>query len=196
MKTLVLSAIAAVLLAASPALAERHHGNGPSPGGGGHPMRASHGMGHPMSHGMGHRAPSAHFHHILVRQHARTIHRAHRGAVSALRTHRTTVAVHSGHHATVRTAARLRHLHRNFHSPRRFHFGVYHRPHGWYAHRWVFGERLPRAWFVHDYWIGDWAIFGLIEPPYGLVWVRVGDDALLIDPDTGEIYEVAYDVFW
>ena len=185
MKTLLLSALAAALLAASPALAEEHHHNGPSPGGGGHPVRMH---AAPRMTIREHRMPAAHVHHVVVREHARTIHRVHHAAVAVHREHRAS--------ARARTAVSLRHLHRNFHSPRRFHLGVYRRPHGWYAHRWVFGERLPRAWFVRDYWIGDWAIFGLIEPPDGLVWVRVGDDALLIDPDTGEIYEVAYDVFW
>ena len=153
-------------------------------------------MGHPMSHGSGHRAPSAHFHHILVRQHARTIHRAHRGALSAHRTHRATIAVHNGHRATVRTAARLRHLHRNFHSPRRFHFGAYHRPHGWYAHRWTIGEFLPSLFFARSYWLDDYNDFGLPYPPPGTVWVRYGDDALLIDRYTGEVIQVAYDVFY
>jgi Ni/Co efflux regulator RcnB len=37
--------------------------------------------------------------------------------------------------------------------------------------------------------------FGLAPPPYGYEWVRNGDDALLIDTNTGEILQVEYDVF-
>jgi Ni/Co efflux regulator RcnB len=30
----------------------------------------------------------------------------------------------------------------------------------------------------------------------GTVWVRYGDDALLIDQYTGEVIQVAYGIFW
>jgi Ni/Co efflux regulator RcnB len=86
--------------------------------------------------------------------------------------------------------------HRNFRSARRYHGRPYHRPRGWYAHRWTFGERLPPAFFVRDYWINDYFDFGLVPPPYGTVWVRYGDDALLIDESTGEVIQVAYNVFY
>jgi Ni/Co efflux regulator RcnB len=85
---------------------------------------------------------------------------------------------------------------RSLHSARRYHWHVYRQPPGWYAHRWVYGERLPRAWFVRDYWIPDFIMFGLMEPPDGYVWVRVGGDALLVDVDTGEVVRVVYDVFY
>ena len=35
-----------------------------------------------------------------------------------------------------------------------------------------------------------------MDPPYGYVWVRYGDDALLVDVDTGEILRVVYGVFY
>lgn len=82
------------------------------------------------------------------------------------------------------------------HAKRRFHAGNYRSPAGWFAHHWVMGERLPRPWFVRDYWIMEWQIYGLWAPVDGLIWVRVGSDALLIDPDTGEIIGIEYDVFW
>ncbi len=85
---------------------------------------------------------------------------------------------------------------RNFRSARRFHWGVYRRPAGWYYRRWVFGERLPRAWIVRNYYITNYVMFGLIAPPPGYVWVRVGNDALLIDPETGEVLRVVYDVYY
>ncbi len=82
------------------------------------------------------------------------------------------------------------------HAKRRFHAGTYRSPPGWFARHWVMGERLPRPWFVRDYWIMDWQVYGLWAPVDGLIWVRVGSDALLIDPDTGEIIGIEYDVFW
>ena len=76
-----------------------------------------------------------------------------------------------------------------------FNSGRYERPHGWYVHRWTYGERLPRAFWARDYWINDWWSFDLRTPPYGYEWVRYGDDALLVNIYTGEVLEVAYDVF-
>ena len=38
--------------------------------------------------------------------------------------------------------------------------------------------------------------YGLDEPDNGYVWVRDGDDAVLVDRYTGEVVEVEYDVFY
>jgi Ni/Co efflux regulator RcnB len=35
-----------------------------------------------------------------------------------------------------------------------------------------------------------------MAPPFGYQWVRSGDDAILIDANTGEILQVRYDVFY
>ena len=35
-----------------------------------------------------------------------------------------------------------------------------------------------------------------MPPMPGTVWVRYGDDALLIDRYTGEVIQVAYGIFW
>ena len=90
----------------------------------------------------------------------------------------------------------FRDYHRSFHVSRRFYAPAYRRPAGWYEHRWSFGEFLPAAFWVRDYWLIDFADYDLPPPPYGAVWVRVGPDALLVDQDTGEIITVAYDVFY
>jgi len=78
----------------------------------------------------------------------------------------------------------------------RFHFGVYVRPSGWYYHRWTFGEFLPAFFFTSNYWILDWGNFYLDAPPPGTIWVRVGNDALLIDEYSGEVIEVVYGIFY
>ncbi|HTT97808.1 MAG TPA: RcnB family protein [Rhizomicrobium sp.] len=84
----------------------------------------------------------------------------------------------------------------NIKAPRRFHPAkAYVRPAGWYAHKWVYGDRLPRAFFAPDYFILDFATYGLIAPWDGYEWVRYGDDALLVDIDTGEVIRVEYDLF-
>ena len=85
----------------------------------------------------------------------------------------------------------------NIRAPHRFRAPkAYVRPAGWYSHRWVYGEHLPRAFFAPDYFILDFTAFGLIAPWDGYEWVRYGDDALLIDIETGEVIRVEYDVFY
>jgi Ni/Co efflux regulator RcnB len=85
---------------------------------------------------------------------------------------------------------------RSFDAPRRFRVGVYHAPPGYRYHRWSHGQRLPRAYFARHYWLTDFVIYGLFAPPPGLMWVRYGPDALLIDTYTGEIVQVRYNVFY
>ena len=51
-------------------------------------------------------------------------------------------------------------------------------------------------WRTRDYFLLDYIAFGLFAPPPGYVWVRYGDDALLIDTYTGEIVQVRYNMFY
>jgi Ni/Co efflux regulator RcnB len=85
---------------------------------------------------------------------------------------------------------------RSYDAPRRFRVGVYHAPRGYSYRRWHHGERLPRAYFARNYWLTNFVIYGLFAPPPGLMWVRYGPDALLIDTYTGEIVQVRYNVFY
>ena len=55
---------------------------------------------------------------------------------------------------------------------------------------------LPTLFWTRDYWIDDYWVFGLVAPPYGYVWVRYGDDALLVNVQTGLILRVVYRVFY
>jgi Ni/Co efflux regulator RcnB len=86
--------------------------------------------------------------------------------------------------------------HRSFNAPQRFRGPSYRRPSGWYSHRWSFGEILPSLFWSSGYWLNDYQAYDLPPPPYGTVWVRNGDDALLIDRDSGEIISVEYGVFY
>lgn len=90
----------------------------------------------------------------------------------------------------------FRDFHRDIRAAHRFQVPSYRRPAGWYSHRWAFGEFLPSAFWVRDYWLIDFVDYDLPPPPYGAVWVRVDRDALLIDEDSGEIITVVYDVFY
>mgnify|MGYP002393328748 CR=1 FL=1 len=70
------------------------------------------------------------------------------------------------------------------------------RPPGYYVHVWSYGDFLPRGWYGPDWWLIDPWDYGLPLPPPGFDWVRVGDDALLVDEFTGEIVQIVRDVFW
>ena len=76
-----------------------------------------------------------------------------------------------------------------------FHWGFYHRPHGWYYRQWGYGEYLPPIFWVQDYWIPNYVDFGLEPPAYGYTWVRYGDDALLINTANGQVVEAEYGIF-
>lgn len=69
-------------------------------------------------------------------------------------------------------------------------------PHGYSYRRWAFGMTLPSLFWGSNYWINDYYYYGLGAPPPGTVWVRYGNDAILIDRYTGEILEVVYDQFY
>jgi Ni/Co efflux regulator RcnB len=87
-------------------------------------------------------------------------------------------------------------LRRNVQASHRFHVGAYQAPAGYRARHWSHGQRLPGFLFARNYWLLNYEAYALFPPPPGLVWVRVGADALLIDQDTGEIIQVDYGVFY
>jgi Ni/Co efflux regulator RcnB len=83
----------------------------------------------------------------------------------------------------------------NFQAARSYKIGPYHRPAGWAARRWVFGQILPRTYWAPQYLLADYWLFSLEVPPAGYEWVRVAADAMLVDIVSGEILQVEYGVF-
>src|SRR6185312_7134484 len=69
-------------------------------------------------------------------------------------------------------------------------------PSGHSYRRWTFGMTLPSLFWGSNYWISDYSYYGLAYPPPGTVWVRYGNDAILIDRYSGEILEVVYGQFY
>lgn len=84
-----------------------------------------------------------------------------------------------------------------YYARQRFSIGIYFLPRGYSYRVWRVGEYLPYAYFdnsryeLYDYWRYD-----LYEPPYWARWIRVGDDALLIDIDTCEVIDGVYGLFY
>jgi Ni/Co efflux regulator RcnB len=87
------------------------------------------------------------------------------------------------------------HYQHNFQAARSFRIGIYHRPSGWVARRWAYGQVLPRAYWAAPYLIADYWLFALDVPPVGYEWVRDDTDAILVNISTGEILQVEYGVF-
>lgn len=77
----------------------------------------------------------------------------------------------------------------------RFDSGRYVRPHGYYAHHWRRGDRLPPAYRSSAYVIPDYAIYHLRPPPRGYYWVRVDNNAVLAAVATGVVVGVSIDLF-
>jgi Ni/Co efflux regulator RcnB len=191
MKTLILSTIAAGIVALAPVAvwAQDHPQGGEHPAP--HPTGMSHPSGgdHPMS--MDHPAMSYHPH----------VSTSHRTVYHHTTTHVTTshnVHVTTGRSAHMRTNAHIdiTQYHKNVTAERRFHYGDYRAPAGYAYRRWNYCEHLPVIYYAQDYWIPNYWNFGLAWAPDGCEWVRFGPDAILVDVDTGEVIQVVYDVFY
>ena len=74
-------------------------------------------------------------------------------------------------------------------------YGAYYRPHRYYSHRWIRGERLPAAYYARPYVVEDYDGWGLRVPPRGYRWVRVDGDAVLAAVATGLVLDTVFHVF-
>lgn len=104
---------------------------------------------------------------------------------------------HGNNHGNNHTNVHINFNRHNVTASRHFHYrgGAYRWPGGYHYQRWSFGMTLPSVFWGQNYWIDDYQDYGLAYPPDGAVWVRYGDDALLIDRYSGEILEVVYGQF-
>jgi Ni/Co efflux regulator RcnB len=89
-----------------------------------------------------------------------------------------------------------RRYHHDWRSPNRFRIGFYVSPFGYYDRYWSYDDYLPWGWYGPRYWIEDWFRYGLPPPPAGYEWVRVGNDAVLVDIFDGRIRSVVRLLFW
>jgi Ni/Co efflux regulator RcnB len=81
------------------------------------------------------------------------------------------------------------------HAPARFMTGRYERPHGYHAHSWRRGDRLPPEYRASAYVIPDAAVYHLRPPPRGYCWVRVDNNAVLTAVATGVVVDVSLNLF-
>jgi Ni/Co efflux regulator RcnB len=81
-------------------------------------------------------------------------------------------------------------------SRNRFRASIWIAPSGYYSRYWRDGDFLPFDWYGPRYRLADWWSYDLPWPPPGYDWVRIGDDALLIDRYSGRIVQVVRNLFW
>jgi Ni/Co efflux regulator RcnB len=67
---------------------------------------------------------------------------------------------------------------------------------GYYARHWGYGDRLPYGWYASRWYVNDYYDYDLPTPPYDYMWVRVGDDALLVNVYNGTVVEAEYGIFY
>jgi len=77
----------------------------------------------------------------------------------------------------------------------RFQANYYRWPRGYSYVRYGIGGYLPRYYWVTDYYITDYAYYGLDPAPYGFVWMRYGPDVVLFNLETGLISSIIYGAF-
>jgi Ni/Co efflux regulator RcnB len=99
-----------------------------------------------------------------------------------------------GHGAPMRNAAGHAYMY-NGHSYSPFRASRYAWPRGYSYRRYNVGYRLPHAFWVHQYFIEDYANYGVAPPDPGFQWVRYGPDLLLIDLSSGQVANVVPGVF-
>lgn len=69
-------------------------------------------------------------------------------------------------------------------------------PSGYQFRRWSINQYLPSIFLSSSYFIPNFYDIGLPYPPRGTEWIRVGDDALLVDIYSGEVIDVVPSVFY
>jgi Ni/Co efflux regulator RcnB len=79
---------------------------------------------------------------------------------------------------------------------RRYHYGRYVAPRGYYHRSWRHGDHLPSAYYAPRYIVHDYYSYRLRPPPRGYYWVRVDNDVLLASIASGLVVSAVYGLFY
>lgn len=81
-------------------------------------------------------------------------------------------------------------------STRHYDDGQFEAPAGYTYTRYAVGDRVPSVLLSSDgLMLTNYSNYQLVAPPRGLVWIRVGGDALLVDRTSGEVIQTDYSLF-
>jgi len=78
---------------------------------------------------------------------------------------------------------------------RRYSYGRYVRPSGYYYRSWRYGDRLPYGYYSSRYVVNDYHLYRLRPPPYGYHYVRVDHDVVLAAIASGIVVSAVFGIF-
>jgi Ni/Co efflux regulator RcnB len=79
---------------------------------------------------------------------------------------------------------------------RRYQYGRYVRPSGYYYRSWRYGDHLPRGYYSRRYIVNDYHVYHLRPPPRGYHYVRVDNDVVLAAIASGVVVSAIYGIFY
>ena len=82
------------------------------------------------------------------------------------------------------------------HDGRRYQYGRYVRPSGYYYRSWHYGDHLPRGYYSRRYIVNDYHAYHLRPPPRGYHYVRVDNDVVLAAIASGVVVSAIYGIFY
>ena len=82
------------------------------------------------------------------------------------------------------------------HDGRRYQYGRYVRPSGYYYRSWRYGDHLPRGYYSRRYIVNDYQAYRLRPPPHGYHYVRVDNDVVLAAIASGVVVSAIYGLFY
>jgi Ni/Co efflux regulator RcnB len=97
---------------------------------------------------------------------------------------------------TMNTSDGYRQYRRTIATTKHYNAGAFVAPNGYTYTRYELGARMPAVLLSDDSLVlTGYSTYALTAPPSGLTWIRVGNDALLVDRKTGEVVETDYGLF-
>ncbi len=80
-------------------------------------------------------------------------------------------------------------------SKKHYEAAAYVAPEGYTVTRYSLGQRVPTVVLHSGSVMNNYTDYALVAPPNGLTWIRIGNDAFLVEGNTGEVVQADYDLF-
>lgn len=80
-------------------------------------------------------------------------------------------------------------------STRHYNDGSFAAPAGYTYRKFAVGDHVSPLLLHGNVALTDFQTYQLVAPPAGTMWIRDGNDALLVDTNTGEVIQAQYDLF-
>lgn len=80
-------------------------------------------------------------------------------------------------------------------STKHYNAGAFVAPSGYSYQKFAVGDRVSPLLMHGNVALTDFQTYQLVAPPSGAMWIRDGNDALLVDTNTGEVIQAQYGIF-